>query len=76
MKRRPYIEKKLKSEVVTVKGKKYRMFFTKRTDKYDRDDSWTWTQIKPYGIDDIISSYISANKEEGYRKGMKWLRSK
>ena len=69
------IRTKLKSRVVKVKGKKYFMTFEKR--KIDKMPGvWVWTQIKPYGSKAVISSYMSDNKEEGYRKGMQWLRSK
>jgi len=75
MKEKLLKETKLKSEIVKVKGKTYRMFFTKRTDIKD-GSSWVWTQIKPYGTNYIMSSYMSSNKEDGYRKGMAWLRMK
>ena len=60
----------LKGKTVMVKGKKYRMEFTKKK------PGLVWTQIKPHGAKSIISSYISDTKEEGYKKGMCWLRSK
>jgi len=66
---------KLKSKVVKVKGKSYIMTFERRK-IIGENDSWVWTQIKPYGVDMIISSYMSDNKAEGYKKGMKWLRMK
>jgi hypothetical protein len=66
-------EVKLKSEVVRVKGRSYRMFFTKRIDVED-GSSWVWTQIKPYNTNYIMSSYMSSSKIDGYRKGMAWLK--
>ena len=65
-------EEKLKSEVVSVKGKSYRLLFTKRTDD---EGSIVWTQIKPYNVDYIISSYISDTKSEAYRKATIWLKT-
>jgi len=66
---------KLKSKIVKVNGKSYIMLFERRK-VIGRNDSWVWTQIKPYGVDFIISSYMSDTKSEGYQKGMKWLRMK
>ena len=66
---------KLKSKVVKVNDKSYIMLFERRK-IIGRNDSWVWTQIKPYGVDTIISSYMSNSKAEGYQKGMKWLKMK
>ena len=66
-------EDKLKSEIVKVKGKTYRMFFTKRTDVKD-GSSWVWTKIKPYNTNYVMSSYMSSSKADGYQKGMMWLK--
>ena len=63
-------EGNLKGKTVTVKGKKYRMEFTKKK------AGNVWTQIKQHGHKNLISSYTSDTKEQGYKKGMKWLRAR